>query len=330
VLFEFANRNCLSLAAGLPCIGEIRPAKEHSFAGSGEHAPAVAKRWAAEIADVIRRIGGAAGPHRVAVDRVDLLGSDALRAEGLVLVEGQGPLELARSIKSAEEIACMRQAIAVVDIGLARMREAIRPGVTENEVWAELHYANIAHDGEWIETRLLASGPRTNPWFQESSDRRIEAGDLVSVDTDLVGPFCYCADVSRTFFCGPGKPTPEQRALYALALEQVQFNADLIRPGLGFREWTERSWKIPARFEDQNYGAVAHGVGMIDEWPLILTNAQDPALQEGELAPGMTVCVESYLGELGGAFGLKMEQQLLVTDTGYEIMSGFPLEEQLL
>src|SRR5262249_5356584 len=135
------------------------------------------------------------------------------------------------------------------------------------------------------------------------------------------------ADVSRTFFCGPGKPTQEQRELYALAVEQVQFNADLVRPGLGFREWTERSWKIPARFDAQNYGAVAHGVGMIDEWPLILTNLQDPALQEGVLLPGMTVCVESYLGEVGAPYGVKMEQQLLVTDTGYEILSTFPLEE---
>src|SRR4029453_8289880 len=140
----------------------------------------------------------------------------------------------------------------------------------------------------------------------------------------------YCADVSRTFFCGPGRPTEEQRGLYALAIEQVQFNCDLIRPGLGFGEWTERAWKIPQRYVDQNYGCVAHGIGMIDEWPLILCDPQDPVLQEGELTPGMTVCVESYMGEVGGLNGVKLEQQVLVTDTGYEILSRFPFEEQLL
>ncbi len=144
-----------------------------------------------------------AGAHRLAVDRTDVHGMEALRDEGFELVEGQRLLELARSVKCPEEIDCMRDSLAVADIAMSRMREALRPGVTENELWAELHHANIAHGGEWIETRLLSSGPRTNPWFQESSDRRIESGELVSFDTDMIGPYGYCADVSRTFLCGP-------------------------------------------------------------------------------------------------------------------------------
>ena len=71
----------------------------------------------------------------------------------------------------------MRESLAVADIAMQRMREALRPGLSENQLWAELHYANIAHGGEWIGTRLLSSGPRSNPWFQEASRRRIEAGD---------------------------------------------------------------------------------------------------------------------------------------------------------
>jgi Xaa-Pro dipeptidase len=329
VLFEFPNRNCETLAAGLPGIAEVRPAKVHSFFDSGERAPEVSRQWAAEIADLVGAVAGR-GPERLAVDRADLLGAEALRAQGLVLVEGQRLLELARSIKSAEEIACMRHALAVADIGMQSMREALEPGLTENELWAELHYANIAHGGEWIETRLLSSGPRTNPWFQECSERHIAAGELVSFDTDLVGPFGYCADVSRTFFCGPGRPSPQQRRLYALAAEQIEFNCNLIRPGLGFREWTERAWQIPQRFIAQNYGCIAHGVGMVDEWPLISSDARDLLLQEGELVPGMTICIESYMGEVGAPEGVKLEQQVLVTETGFELLSRFPLERDLL
>ena len=329
VLFEFPNRNCAQLAAGLPGIAEVRPAKVHSFFDSGEHAPEVSRQWAAEIASLVAEVAGR-GKHRLAVDRMDLLGAHALRAEGLALVEGQRLLELARSVKCVQEIECMRHALAIADIGMRRMQEALRPGLSEQELWAELHYANIVHGGEWIETRLLSSGPRTNPWFQECGERRIESGDLVSFDTDLVGPFGYCADVSRTFFCGTGRPSAEQRTVYALAVEQVEFNCRLIRPGLGFREWTERAWPIPSRFLAQNYGCVAHGVGMVDEWPLITTDPKDPVLQDGELAPGMTVCVESYMGEVGGSCGVKLEQQVLVTDTGHEILSRYPLEEALL
>jgi Xaa-Pro aminopeptidase len=328
VLFEYANPNCLSTQPSLPAIGEVRLATTHSFFDAAEHAEPVSRRWAAEIREVVeRRIGQ--GPHRLAIDRADLLGAEALRHEGFVLVEGQRLLELARSIKSAEEIACMRCSLAVADIGMRRMREALRPGITENELWAELHHANIAHGGEWIETRLLSSGPRTNPWFQEASDRRIEAGDLVSFDTDMVGPYGYCSDISRTFLCGEGPALSAQKTLYSLAVEQVHFNTELLRPGLAFREYTERAWSIPARFQEQNYGCIAHGVGMVDEWPAIYCNPNDPLLQDGVFAPGMTVCIESYMGEVGGRDGVKLEQQVLITATGHEVLSHFPLEPKL-
>jgi Xaa-Pro aminopeptidase len=326
VLFEFARDHCRGMARDLTVIGEVRPARVHSFFDAGEHAWSVACSWAAEIADLVKGWTGA-GRLRLAVDRADLLGVRALEDAGFELVEGQRILELARSIKSREELQCMRRAIEVCEAGMSRMAETLRPGISENELWAELHYTNIARGGEWIETRLLSSGPRTNPWFQESSERIIEAGDVVGFDTDLIGPYGYCADVSRTFFCGPGRPTSMQRQLYGLAVEQVHHNCDLLRPGLGFREFAERAWVIPERYFSLNYGAVAHGVGLADEWPLILIDPRDPLFQDGVMQPGMTICVESYLGEVGGPFGIKLEQQVLITETGYEILSQYPLED---
>jgi Xaa-Pro dipeptidase len=264
------------------------------------------------------------------VDRTDINGVEALQRQNFELVEGQRLLELARSIKNEDEIQCMRESIAVAELGLTRLRNALRPGLTENELWAEFHHNNIAHGGEWIETRLLSSGPRTNPWFQEASDRPIQAGELVAVDTDMVGPHGYCADISRTFYCEPGSPSAQQRQLYRLATEQVAHNCALLRPGCSFREFGERAWQIPERYFAQNYGCLLHGVGMIDEWPAIGCIADDPLAQDGVLAPGMTVCVESYIGELGGPEGVKLEQQVLITRTGHEILSRFPLEQVLL
>lgn len=224
----------------------------------------------------------------------------------------------------------MRHSLAVADIGMRRMREALRPGITENELWAELHHANIVHGGEWIETRLLSSGPRTNPWFQEASDRCIQAGELVSFDTDMIGPHGYCSDVSRTFFCGPGQPSATQKSLFELAVEQIEYNCGQLRPGLSFRQFTEQAWTIPARYVEQNYGCVAHGVGLVDEWPSIACDPNEPTLQDGVLVPGMVLCVESYLGEVGGAEGVKLEQQVLITETGHEVLSRFPLESLLV
>ena len=320
---------CMGMAAQLPAIAEVRPALIHAFFDVGEHAVAVSLRWAAEIYDVVQSLLGP-GRHRLAVDRTDVNGVEALRRQNFELVEGQRLLELARSIKCAEEIRCIRESVAVADLAMARMRDTLRAGLTENELWAELHRTNIAHGGEWVETRLLSSGPRTNPWFQEASNRRIQPGELVSFDTDMVGPYGYCADLSRTFHCQPGSPSALQRQLYGLAAEQVAHNCDLLRPGRSFREFRERAWKIPARYFDQNYGCLLHGVGMVDEWPAIGCDPNDPLAQDGVLIPGMTVCIESYIGEVGGLEGVKLEQQALITDIGHEILSRFPLESSLL
>jgi Xaa-Pro dipeptidase len=326
-LWDF--HNCEHLSAGLETIAETRPARSFYFFGAGSRLEEKAKTWAAEIADVFAT--HCKGGKRLAVDKLDPPGTHALEALGIEILDGQGPSELARAIKSEDEIACMVQSIAVCEAGMARMHEGLRPGMTENELWAILHETNIRLGGEWIETRILSSGERTNPWFQECGDRLIRPGDLVSFDTDLIGPFGYCADISRTYFCGPGKPSDEQRRLYGLALDQIHHNIDkLMRPGMNFREASDLAWRIPNSFVKNRYSCVAHGVGLCDEWPKI-THVQDRerSAYDGELQPGMTICVESYIGEETGREGVKLEQQVLITSNGSKLLSTFPFEEAL-
>ena len=88
---------------------------------------------------------------------------DALNFE---IHEGEEVAELTRVFKSEDEVKAMRCAVHACDEAIAAMREVAVPGVTESDVWAELHKQNIIRGGEWIETRILSSGPRTNPWFQ--------------------------------------------------------------------------------------------------------------------------------------------------------------------
>ena len=87
-----------------------------------------------------------------------------------------------------------------------------------------LHQGVIALGGDYVETRLLSSGPRTNPWFQETGDRRLGENELIALDTDVVGCHGYYCDFSRTFHTGPAKPTRRQRELYQVAHEQVHHN----------------------------------------------------------------------------------------------------------
>lgn len=327
VLFEF--HGCGHLAADNEVIDEIRPATSWFFFGSGPRITEHAQQWADEIADLLTAYGG--GERRLALDRCDSLGIDALRERGVEPGEGQGVLERARRLKSPDELACMTEAIAVAQEGMQRMRESLRPGITEQQLWALLHQVNIERGGEWLETRLLSSGPRTNPWMQECSDRILRTGELVSFDTDLIGPHGYGADISRCYFVGSGRPSPAQRVLYSQAHEQIHHNLSLLRPGVGFREFAERAWRIPARYRDNRYSCLVHGIGLCDEYPHVVHLEDfERAGYDGVFEADMTVCVESYIGERGGREGVKLEQQILITENGPLLLSDFPFEEPLL
>ena len=326
VLFDYSNHP--HLAEDLPTIDEYRVLPVFYYFARGYRGEEWAVKFADQIADLMQKHGG--GNTRLAVDRLSIMGTDALRARGLHLVHGEPITERARAVKSPEELELMRASVTVCEQACDAMRQALKPGITENALWARLHEANIRLGGEWIETRLLSSGPRTNPWFRECSMRTIDSGDLVSFDTDLIGPYGYCSDISRAWVCGD-KPNDEQRRLYASAFEQIEHNISILRAGMTFREVVDRSWPIPEAYVSNRYTTMIHGVGLADEYPAI-KYAQDFEEKgyDGVLEPGMTLCVESFIGVEGGRVGVKLEEQVLVTDTGVERISSYPFETDWL
>ncbi len=323
ILFDYDNHP--HLAEGLPTVDEYRVMPTFYYFSAGANAEDMAREFGAQIADLVKKYGG--GNKRLAVDVLSPLGSDAIRAHGIELMDGQELTELARCIKSPSELKLMQAAIDVCEAGMAAMRDILEPGITENALWAKLHEVNIRMGGEWIETRLLSSGPRTNPWFRECSMRPIEAGDMVSFDTDLVGPYGYCSDISRSWLCGDGKPDDEQRRLYAKAYEQIQYNIGLLKPGLTLKEFSHAAWPIPEEFLSNRYSCVAHGVGLADEYPSV-KHAVDYHKRgyDAPLEAGMTICIESFIGVEGGKEGVKLEEQVLITDSGPKPLSSYPFE----
>jgi Xaa-Pro aminopeptidase len=317
------------IAQGLETIDELGDeAIQISYMFAGQRMDEMIDRWVNQIAALMQRHGG--GSKRLGVESPVPQVAALFANKGLEVVHAHKVIEPARAIKSVEEILCMNYAIAVAEDGMWRMRQALRPGMTEIELWSHLWKANVEAGGDWIEGRLLAAGDRTNPWLQEASGRIIRPGELVAFDTDMVGPFGYSADVSRTYYCGSGRPTDYQRELYGRAYEEIQHNLELMKPGLSFREVTEKGFKQPEQFRDQHYAVMAHGIGMSDEWPCIYYPQDEALIYDGELLPGMAMCVESYVGEVGGAEGVKLEEQVLITEDGYELLSKFPFEDNLL
>jgi len=322
VLFDYFSCEHLSDHAGM--VDEVRPAVSWMYLYGGELTGRRVRRWAGQIADLVATHGG--GNRRLAVDRINPEGAAELARLGIELGSGEEIAEQARLIKLSDEISAMRRAIVACEAAMGEMHAALRPGISENELWAELHRGNIARGGEWIETRLLASGPRTNPWFQECSSRIVEAGDLVAFDTDLIGPYGYCADLSRTWLAGDVPASREQADLFAIARDQIDRNVALLAPGLSFRELVEYSAVPPPDCFPTRYGVLYHGVGLADEYPT-LPHASDwtDDTPDGMVEPGMVLCVESYIGRLGGREGVKIEEQLLVTETGSELLSSYPV-----
>lgn len=327
LLFEFTG--CLHLGQGLETIDEVHPAKTASFVAAGPGIQAREKAWAVEMADLIEELAGKGAT--VGLERLNAGTAIALKDCGLRIVDAQQPVEMARSVKSSEEMKCVNASLRATETGVARLRDAIRPGMTENELWSVLHQSVIAQNADYCETRLLNAGARTNPWFQETSSNVIGENELIALDTDVVGCHGYYSDFSRTFHSGPGKPTEAQRELYKVAYEQVQSNMDILHAGMSFRDYAERAWDIPEKFYDNRYYLSAHGCGMTGEYPYLYHKGDFPdAGYDGEIVAGMTICVESYIGAAGGCEGVKLEQQVLVTETGIELLSRFPFEEELL
>lgn len=325
ILFEFAG--CEHLAADLPEIDEIRPAPGITAKKTLLYADQVAT-----FADEIRaacagRLG--TGDLRLAVEKLEFPMTDALRAKGFHLLDAGPTVQLAMAIKQEAELAAIREAMAVVELATNELERAIAPGATENEVWAAFHRGLIAHGGEYVVTRLLQAGSRTFPYFLESSDHRLNAGDLVCFDTDAMSLHSYSIDFSRTFLCGDVEATVQQRSIYGLALEQLEHNASNLAPGRPFKEFAARAFDVPERYRDYGYYQLAHGLGLAGGYPNVPRTGEGAYGLPGEMLPGMVLCVESYIGDPETRQGVKLEDQYVVHADRVERLSRYPLEPRL-
>ena len=319
ILYEYFN--CEGLSSHLNLINEVRPAITWDYFSNGDQANLQLKKWINEVDSLSNSYFK---NKKIAIDVINGPAVTALNKAGIKVVDAKLIIEQARVIKSPEELKCMKAALEVAGIGISKMREELKAGMTEDELWSILHKTNIEHGGEWMECRILSSGQRTNPWMQESSNKVIQKGEMVSFDTDMVGPYGYCADISRAFVEGH-KFNEDQKKLYQMALEHINHNSRLIKAGVSFKEFTEKSWKLPDEYYGNRYTCMVHGIGLCDEWPMI-RYPTDGGQKEGCFEKNMTITVETYIGKVRGKEGVKLEQQYLVGENNLELMSHHPLE----
>ena len=326
IMFEFDAHEFLSNHN--PLITEVRHAVTYLYFTAGDKSKERAKIWASEIVDIVNEYGK--GNKNLAIDHCAPEGIHELQINGLKLKNGEEVMELARLIKSEDEIKAMKRSIFACEKSIELMRNHFKPGITEQELWSRFQMEAVSRGAEWIETRLLASGPRANPWYQECSSRPILSGELMGFDTDLVGSYGYCTDMSRTWLCGDEKPTDAQKEIYTMGYDQIQNNMQLLKPGTTFKELTLNSQEY-LKDEFRHYSVLFHGVGLCDEFPAIPFSWElNENSFDGVLKPGMVMCVETYVGRYSGGPGVKLEEQVLITNNGYELLTSYPFESDLL
>ncbi|HEU5193963.1 MAG TPA: Xaa-Pro peptidase family protein [Methylomirabilota bacterium] len=325
ILFEYSG----SMHVSQKVIEDVRPAYAWRFGGIA--ARDKAREWAQSIRSALKELG--LERERLAVDRLDAPGWLALQAEGLTLTDA-GPATVdAREVKTPEEIELFAINGGIGDAMLTDFAAAIRPGIREYELLAVLSDSLMRRHGEGLFTRLVASGTNTNPWLTEAHDKAVMPGDLVGVDTDANGFEGYVIDVSRTFLCGDN-PSPGQREAYRVAYDSVMGMLDLVRPGLSFKEFADKAPRLPAAYEAQRYPTMVHQAGLEDEGPGIPypDDSRGPKriMPDRVLQENMVLCLECYAGKPGAPYGVKLEDQVLVTAGGAKLICTYPYEAKLL
>jgi len=317
-----------------PLVREQRSGADLFYFDRGDKIDVQADVFANEVRILLEE--HCAGNKRLAVDKIMLHGLRALEAQGFEIMDGEEVTEKSRAVKGPDEILAMRCAAHACEVAVAGMERFARENVplgstSEDDIWAVLHAENIRRGGEWIETRLLSSGQRTNPWFQECGPRIVQNNEIVSFDTDLIGSYGICVDISRSWWVGDAKPSNSM--IYAMrhAHEHIMTNMEMLRPGITIPELTAQAHQLDDKFQAQKYGCIMHGVGLCDEWPLVsYPDKAVPGAFDYTLEPGMVLCVEACVGEVGGAFSIKLEDQVLVTEDGFENLTKYPFDPALM
>ncbi len=332
VIWDYKNSPFLSKFN--PLVRERRSGADLFYFDRGDKVDVAADVFANEVRVLLAE--HAPGNMRLAVDKMMLHGLRALQAQGLEIMEGEEVTEKSRAVKGPDEIRAMRCASHACETAMRAMEDFARAKVpaaeaSEDDIWAVLHAENIRRGGEWIETRLLASGPRTNPWFQECGHRIAQPNEIISFDTDLVGSYGICIDISRSWWIGDRSPRPDM--IYAMqhAHDHIMTNMEMLKPGVTIPELTARAHRLDDKYQAQKYGCLMHGVGLCDEWPLVsYPDKAVPGAFDYALEPGMVLCVEACVGEVGGDFSIKLEDQVLITEDGYENLTRYPFDAALM
>jgi Xaa-Pro dipeptidase len=288
----------------------------------------IAEDVAAKVAEVLHEHGLAGEPLGIDVAEMPVLA--ALAAAGITVRDGQQVFMEARRIKTRDEITLLSEACAMVDAAYDGLYEFLRPGVRENECVGLV--SKILYDlgSEYVEGVNAISGERCSPHPHVYSDRLIRPGDPAFFD--ILHSYCgYRTCYYRTF--AVGSASRAQRDAYTRCREYMDQAIGLVKPGATTADVVSL-WPRASEFgfpdETAAFGLqFGHGVGLsIWEKPIFsrLVSLDHPE----PLEEGMVFALETYWPASDGWSAARIEEELVVTADGCEVITKFPAEELLV
>jgi len=283
------------------------------------------KHHAEEMASILRDAGVAKMP--LGVDIIEPPMMFELEKAGLKVKDGQQVMLEAREIKSADEIALLNRAAAMVDGAYHLIHENLKPGVRENDIVAEVNKFLYTHGSDDVEAINAISGERCNPHPHNFTDRMIRPGDQAFFDI-LQSFMGYRTCYYRTF--NVGRATDSQRDAYKRCREWLDMAIELIKPG----ERTDRIASVWPKAEEFGFPdelsafglQFGHGLGLaLHERPIIsrVVSMDHPTI----IKEGMVFALETYCPATDGYSAARIEEEIVVTDKGHTVISLFPAEE---
>jgi Xaa-Pro aminopeptidase len=285
------------------------------------------------LGPVLRKHGLSDG--KVGLDEANTVFVKALSAKfpKVVIEDGDTPMQQARMIKLPEEIALLEEATAIADAVTASGVAAIAEGVRECEVAAEAMRTLFRLGGEYahVMTPFVASGENMAPPHRICSDKIIRHGDVVFIDIGANWNG-YFGDVARTAICG--EASGEQRKIYTAVYEGLKAGIAEMRPGRTNKDAAQALVHTAAKygFGDRFLSLfIAHGVGIGANEPPYIGETL-PGAPVYEFQPGMVFAVEPLIWVEGvrGGGGVRLEEQVLITETGPHVMSRAAFDHRLM
>ena len=283
------------------------------------------KRAAQEIKSILKEKGLANDP--VGVDLVEPSMMFALREEGLDVIDGQQILLEAREIKSQDELMLLNQAASMVDATYHQIYETMKPGVSEAQIVANANKLLYELGSDDVEAINAISGERCNPHPHNFTDRVFRPGDQAFFDI-LQSYMGYRTCYYRTF--NIGKASDVQNDAYKQCREWLDKAIELVKPGVS----TDKIASVWPKAEEFGFAnemdafalQFGHGLGLaIHERPIIsrLVSMDSPQ----EIKEGMVFALETYCPAKDGYSAARIEEELIVTDKGCQVISLFPAED---